>query len=62
MLETMQRERACCQFGFEIVRHVYLSVLSGCDVQCFDHPTSGSIGISAVLHLLPQIAPVGIGQ
>jgi hypothetical protein len=62
MLKTVEGESACCQLGFEIARYVYFSVLHRCNVQCLNHPTSSSIRVSAVFHLLPEFAPVGIRQ
>jgi hypothetical protein len=62
MLETVEGECACGQFTLEIGRHFDFSVLSGGDIQGFDHPTRGCIRGSRAFHVLPQFPPIGIGQ
>jgi hypothetical protein len=54
----MEGEGACCQFGFEIVRHFDFAVLSGGDVERFHHPTRRRIRLSTAFHLLPKLTPV----
>lgn len=61
MLKTNEGQRAGCKFRFERVRYCHFLVLSRGNVERFDQPTSGSIGVSTALHLLPEFTPVGIG-
>ncbi len=62
MLEPLEGEGASAQFGFEIVRHFDFSVLSGGDVERFNHPTRRGIRFSTAFYLLPEFTPVRIWQ
>jgi hypothetical protein len=62
VLETMERQGARCQLSFEIGCHFYLSVLSGGDIQGFDHPAGRRIRVSSVFHLVPEFTPIHIRQ
>jgi len=62
VLQPMEGEGACCQLRFEIGCHFYLSVLSGGNVKGFHHPTGRRIRVSRVFHLLPEFAPIRIGE
>jgi hypothetical protein len=62
VLEPREGEGASGQFGFEIVRHFDLSLLSGSDVKRFNHPPRRRIRLSTAFHLLPKLTPVRIWQ
>ena len=58
LLKTIQGEPACSKLRFQVGSDGCLLVLSRCDVQRLNDPTSRRIGISAAFHLLPEFAPV----
>lgn len=58
LLKTREGEGACCKFRFQVVSYCDFLILSRCDVQRLDDPTSRRIGVSAAFHLLPEVAPV----
>jgi hypothetical protein len=62
LLQVGQAERSRFELLLQIERHCRLLVLSGSNVERFDHEARGTVGITHSLQLTPQIAPIIIGE
>lgn len=62
LLQSGQTERLRFKFLLQIGQNACLLVLSRSDVERFDEQSRSAVGITPVMQLAPQIAPIVIGE